>query len=364
MQMSHGHNATFPFSPSASTVNNPTATTTATSTCMIPPQSNSSSVNNRKCGQGGMDVVVQDELTMVGGTRVSATRSVSKNVESVSSPMRHARVLSATDRCGSGALGGGKKRPREFHTVSQHPYHVQPQQGQQQPQQQQQQQPDGLYYSLNHNQINDTEYTHNDHNGNHCDKDEEGERVEDYPLELEEDVDVEEEDEDEDDEDYDPDDHVVGVCLHCGRGPPVGLVSSSSGMDPRPREGEEVSGVGRRDVGVGCSSNAGDHVASAAVTANANATVIANTPTATGIQVSCDECHSFICSECHWCHEYQANHEIRVCDRCDAFYCKNCDEMDQCEDCGEVVCAGCGALCSCKFCGCGLCEDCATACGR
>merc|ERR1712032_607570 len=65
-----------------------------------------------------------------------------------------------------------------------------------------------------------------------------------------------------------------------------------------------------------------------------------------------------------WCHEYQANHEIRVCDRCDAFYCKACDEMDQCEDCGEVVCSGCGILCSCKFCGCGLCEDCATACGR
>ena len=85
---------------------------------------------------------------------------------------------------------------------------------------------------------------------------------------------------------------------------------------------------------------------------------------APGIQVSCDGCHSFICSNCHWCHEYQANHEIRVCDRCDGFYCKDCDEMDQCEDCGEVVCGGCGSLCSCKFCGCGLCEECATSCGR
>lgn len=121
-----------------------------------------------------------------------------------------------------------------------------------------------------------------------------------------------------DDNDYDDDDedHVIGVCLHCGLAPPP------------------VDGT------------------------------TSPTPTAPGIQVSCDDCHSFICSACHWCHEYQANHEIRVCDRCDAFYCKGCDEMDQCEDCGEVVCASCGALCSCKFCGCGLCEDCATACGR
>lgn len=129
--------------------------------------------------------------------------------------------------------------------------------------------------------------------------------------------DYSEEDYDEDDED-----HVVGVCLHCGLEPPPAYSDSYT-----------------HDNSV--SSN-----------------------TAPGIQVSCDDCHSFICSACHWCHEYQANHEIRVCDRCDAFYCKKCDEMDQCEDCGEVVCGGCGALCSCKFCGCGLCEDCATACGR
>jgi len=83
-----------------------------------------------------------------------------------------------------------------------------------------------------------------------------------------------------------------------------------------------------------------------------------------GIQVRCDECSSFICNTCHWCHEFQANHEIRVCDRCDAFYCRQCDEMDQCDDCGEVVCAQCSTLLSCKFCGGGLCEDCATACGR
>lgn len=84
----------------------------------------------------------------------------------------------------------------------------------------------------------------------------------------------------------------------------------------------------------------------------------------TDIQVRCDECQSYICQECHWCHEFQANHEIRVCDRCDAFYCRNCDEMDQCDDCGEVVCASCSTLLSCKFCGGGLCEECATACGR
>jgi hypothetical protein len=82
------------------------------------------------------------------------------------------------------------------------------------------------------------------------------------------------------------------------------------------------------------------------------------------VQVRCDECGAYICDECHWCHEYQANHEIRVCDRCDGFYCKGCDEMDQCEDCGEVVCASCSTLLSCKFCGGGLCEECATACGR
>ncbi|KAL3924874.1 MAG: hypothetical protein SGILL_000783 [Bacillariaceae sp.] len=79
------------------------------------------------------------------------------------------------------------------------------------------------------------------------------------------------------------------------------------------------------------------------------------------IQVRCDECQAYICNGCHWCHEFQANHEIRVCDRCDAFYCKACDEMDQCDDCGEVVCGSCSTLLSCKFCGGGLCEECATA---
>ncbi|GAX09228.1 hypothetical protein FisN_17Lh309 [Fistulifera solaris] len=82
------------------------------------------------------------------------------------------------------------------------------------------------------------------------------------------------------------------------------------------------------------------------------------------VQVRCYDCCKYICSECHWCHEFQANHEIRVCDRCDAFYCRHCDEMDQCDDCGEVVCASCSTLLSCKFCGGGLCEECATACGR
>jgi len=148
----------------------------------------------------------------------------------------------------------------------------------------------------------DIGHDHDDENEDDDDHDDEEDHDEEYS----------------DDEDYDDDDedHVIGSCLHCG-------------LDPPPADGS-----------------------------------ISRTPTAPGIQVSCDDCHSFICSACHWCHEYQANHEIRVCDRCDAFYCKGCDEMDQCEDCGEVVCGGCGALCSCKFCGCGLCEDCATACGR
>ena len=82
------------------------------------------------------------------------------------------------------------------------------------------------------------------------------------------------------------------------------------------------------------------------------------------VQVRCEGCTNYICSDCHWCHEYQANHEIRVCDRCEGFYCKLCDEMDQCDDCGEVVCQHCTTLLSCKFCGGGLCEECATACGR
>jgi len=87
-------------------------------------------------------------------------------------------------------------------------------------------------------------------------------------------------------------------------------------------------------------------------------------PLESGIQVSCDDCDRYICNDCHWCHDFQANHEIRVCDRCHAFYCRSCDEMDLCEDCNEVVCGNCSTLMSCKFCGCGLCEDCATACGR
>ncbi|GKY91988.1 hypothetical protein MPSEU_000170400 [Mayamaea pseudoterrestris] len=89
-----------------------------------------------------------------------------------------------------------------------------------------------------------------------------------------------------------------------------------------------------------------------------------NASTTTNIQVRCDECSSYICGDCHWCHEYQANHEIRVCDRCDIFVCRHCDEMDQCEYCGEVVCKLCATLLRCKFCGGSLCEDCATACGR
>jgi hypothetical protein len=181
-------------------------------------------------------------------------------------------------------------------------------------------------------------------------------------------------DDHDDDDDDDDDDTVVGNCLHCNAPPP-----------PRSSEDSDLD--------------------SAAA--------------ATRVQVSCDDCRSFICDGayllfqsavsslcrtscvsrrylaltfskfnllwasnlyllfssplhhlhiqskgCHWCHEFQANHEIRVCDRCDAFYCRGCDEMDQCEDCSEVVCNTCSTLMSCKFCGCGLCEDCATACGR
>ncbi|KAL9186934.1 hypothetical protein ACHAXT_010654 [Thalassiosira profunda] len=145
--------------------------------------------------------------------------------------------------------------------------------------------------------------------------------------------------------DDDDDDTVVGTCLHCNAPPP-----------PRGGGGSSYAGGGGGGGGGPCSAGS-----TLATTASATST----TPSAaTRVQVSCDDCRSFICDGCHWCHEFQANHEIRVCDRCDAFYCRGCDEMDQCEDCSEVVCNTCSTLMSCKFCGCGLCEDCATACGR
>ncbi|KAL3795059.1 hypothetical protein HJC23_006380 [Cyclotella cryptica] len=147
--------------------------------------------------------------------------------------------------------------------------------------------------------------------------------------------------EDDDADEDDDDDTVVGTCLHCNCPPPPRSARGSSGP---------FSG--------GClPCPASDPCAAAASTVSSPAN-------ATRVQVSCDDCRSFICDGCHWCHEFQANHEIRVCDRCDAFYCRACDEMDQCEDCSEVVCNTCSTLMSCKFCGCGLCEDCATACGR
>jgi len=136
-------------------------------------------------------------------------------------------------------------------------------------------------------------------------------------------------------------DGVVGVCLHCSR--------------PRTKS-KQIKTKSPNDVDVD------ELVEDALDLSDPMALDSSRRPRA--VQVSCDDCHSFICTACHWCHEYQANHEIRVCDRCDAFYCRGCDEMDQCEDCSEVVCGGCSTLMSCKFCGCGLCEDCATACGR
>jgi len=40
----------------------------------------------------------------------------------------------------------------------------------------------------------------------------------------------------------------------------------------------------------------------------------------------CDDCRFlFVCDGCHWCHEFQANHILKVCDRCDAFYCRGCE---------------------------------------
>ncbi|KAL7547296.1 hypothetical protein ACHAWF_016647 [Thalassiosira exigua] len=141
----------------------------------------------------------------------------------------------------------------------------------------------------------------------------------------------------------DDDDTVVGTCLHCSAPPPPRCSSRGGGS----------GGGAFSSSGLPCSANS--------ITATSAAT---SPSAATRVQVSCDDCRSFICDACHWCHEFQANHEIRVCDRCDAFYCRGCDEMDQCEDCSEVVCNTCSTLMSCKFCGCGLCEDCATACGR
>jgi KH domain len=82
------------------------------------------------------------------------------------------------------------------------------------------------------------------------------------------------------------------------------------------------------------------------------------------VQLACDSCDAFVCVECHWCHEFQANHEIRVCDTCNSFLCKKCEVMEQCHDCGKVICKSCGALLICKFCGAALCEECAKACAK
>ncbi|KAL7441925.1 hypothetical protein ACHAXH_008308 [Discostella pseudostelligera] len=158
------------------------------------------------------------------------------------------------------------------------------------------------------------------------------------------DIDLDDSMEDEDEDD----DTVVGTCLHCSAPPP-------------PRSSSRVSGSSSNPCGSGSGGRPCSNASTAAMTSSFAASC---PPPATRVQVSCDDCRSFICDGCHWCHEFQANHEIRVCDRCDAFYCRGCDEMDQCEDCSEVVCNTCSTLMSCKFCGCGLCEDCATACGR
>ena len=114
---------------------------------------------------------------------------------------------------------------------------------------------------------------------------------------------------------------------------------------------------------------------SSAVTTNTTTTATTTTTpssclhcghTRTSIQVRCDACNAYICNACHWCHEFQAHHEIRVCDRCDAFYCRDCDTMDQCDECAEVTCGACrnSTWLACKFCGGSVCDDCATACGR
>lgn len=153
-------------------------------------------------------------------------------------------------------------------------------------------------------------------------------------------IDVDRENDDFDNEEVDSD-GVVGVCLHCSR--------------PRTKS-KQIKTKSPNDVDV-------DELVEDALDLS-DPTALDSSKRPRAVQVSCDDCHSYICTACHWCHEYQANHEIRVCDRCDAFYCRGCDEMDQCEDCSEVVCGGCSTLMSCKFCGCGLCEDCATACGR
>jgi hypothetical protein len=153
-------------------------------------------------------------------------------------------------------------------------------------------------------------------------------------------IDIDRENEDIGVEEVDSD-GVVGVCLHCSR--------------PRTKS-KQIKTKSPNDVDV-------DELVEDALDLS-DPTALDSSKRPRAVQVSCDDCHSYICTACHWCHEYQANHEIRVCDRCDAFYCRGCDEMDQCEDCSEVVCGGCSTLMSCKFCGCGLCEDCATACGR
>ncbi len=166
----------------------------------------------------------------------------------------------------------------------------------------------------------------------------------------------------------DDDDTVVGNCLHCNAPPP-----------PRSSEDSDPDSAAATRVQVSCDDCrsficdgaslslifAIIHILCSAYLHRYSAKLFYfGNPTHTYLQFTCLVSTSTRPKGCHWCHEFQANHEIRVCDRCDAFYCRGCDEMDQCEDCSEVVCNTCSTLMSCKFCGCGLCEDCATACGR
>ncbi len=91
------------------------------------------------------------------------------------------------------------------------------------------------------------------------------------------DIDLDDSMEDEDDDD----DTVVGTCLHCSAPPP-------------PRSSSRVSGSSSNPCGTGGGGGGGKPCSSAS-TAAMTSFAASCPPPATRVQVSCDDCRSFIC---------------------------------------------------------------------
>ena len=92
------------------------------------------------------------------------------------------------------------------------------------------------------------------------------------------DIDLDDSMEDEDDDD----DTVVGTCLHCSAPPP-------------PRSSSRVSGSSSNPCGTGSGGGGGGKPCSSASTAAMTSFAASCPPPATRVQVSCDDCRSFIC---------------------------------------------------------------------